>query len=74
MNIEQKECLFHVINIGADKAFESIKSELKDETQQVILTTYNADYHVEVIEMMIRFIKEKFRVIHLAMLYKTISK
>ena len=55
--------------IGADKAFYCIKSELQDVPYQVELTTCDADRHVEVIEGMIRFLKERIRVVCLQMPY-----
>ena len=66
--------VFNVTNIGIDKAFESIKSELEYKPYMVILTTCNVDCHVEVIERMIIFVKERICVVRLAMLSKTIPK
>lgn len=51
--------VFNAINIGTEKAFESIKSRVKDKPHQVTLTTRDTDRHVEVIERMIRFAREK---------------
>ena len=45
--------VINVVSIGADKAFDSIKSNLKDEPSKVILTMCDADWHTEVIERMI---------------------
>ena len=55
--------VFEVISISADKEFDSIKSILEDKPYQIALTTCNADQHVETIEGMIRFVKERIRVV-----------
>ena len=65
---------FEVISIGANIAFNSIKSVLKDKPYQISLTTCDADWHVEMIERMIRFVKERIQVVRLAMPYTTIPK
>ena len=67
-------CMFKVINISADKVFESIRSELEDKPYQVILTTCDTKNHIEVIERMIKFVKERIYVIQLAMPFKMIPK
>ena len=51
--------VFDFIGIGANEAFKSIKSELEDKPYQVALTTCDANRYVEVIERMIRFVKER---------------
>ena len=66
--------VFGVISIGANKAFNSVKSILKDKLYQIALTMCNAIWHIEVIERMIRFVKERIRVVWLAMTYTTIPK
>ena len=66
--------VFQVATIGADKAFDCIKSELQDVPYQVALTTCDANRHVEVIERMIRFLKERIRVVRLQMPYKRIPR
>ena len=53
------QSVFNVVTIGADKAFDAIKSELEDAPYNVSLTTCDADRHVEVVERMIRFVKKK---------------
>ena len=48
----QSRGVFEVINIGTDKAFDSIKSILKDKPYQVALTTCNGDQqHAMTIDM-----------------------
>ena len=64
--------VFNVTSIGTDKAFNSIKSELKDKPNQVTLTTYDANRHVERTERMIQFSKERIHAVQLD--YKTILK
>ena len=67
--------VFEVISIGADKVFDLIKSILKGKLYQIAsLITCNANQHVEVIEIMLRFVKERIRVVRLAMPYTTIPK
>ena len=66
--------VFNVVTIGADKAFDAVKSELEDAPYNVSLTTCDADRHVEVVERMIRFVKERIRTVCLAMPYKSIPK
>ena len=66
--------MFQVATIGADKAFDCIKSELQDGPYQVSLTTCDSNRHVEVIERMIRFLKEQVRVIHLQRPYKKVPR
>ena len=55
----QAHGIFNVVRIGADKAFDAIESKLKDEPYNVTLTTCDANQNVEVIEIMIRFVKER---------------
>lgn len=62
--------VFNVIFVGANKAFEFFKSELKDKPYQFTLTTCDTDWHVEVIEKMIRYVEERVRIVQLAMLTK----
>ena len=59
--------IFAVTTIGANKVFGSIRSKLQDNLYQITLITYNLDRHVEVIERMVRFVKEQIRVVHLDM-------
>ena len=66
--------VFDEISIGANKAFDSIKSILKDKLYQISLTTCDANQHVKVIERIIRFVTERIQVVRLAMLYTTIPK
>ena len=66
--------MLKVISVGDYKAFESIKSELKDKPYQVKLTMCDADWHVEVVERMIKFAKSRICVVQLVMLYKNITK
>ena len=66
----QARGIFDVIIIGADKAFDTIESKLKDEPYSVTLTTCDANCHVEYVERMIRFVKEQIRALRLAMPYK----
>ena len=61
--------VFEVISIGGDNAFDAIKSELKDEPYNVTLDTCDANRHVEVVERMIRFTKERIRAVRVAMPY-----
>ena len=66
--------IFEVVSIGADKAFDAIESELKDEPYKVTLTPCDANRHVEFVERMIRFVKERIHTVRVAMPYKTIPK
>ena len=66
--------VFNVVTIGADKAFDAVKSELEDAPYNVSLTTCDADRHVEVVERTIRFVKERIRTVLLGMPYKSIPK
>ena len=66
--------IFDVVSIGADKAFDAIEAELKNEPYNVTLTTCVADRHVEFVERMIRFVKERIRTVRVTMPYKTIPK
>lgn len=59
--------VFNVVIIGADRVFDPIKSELEDEPYKVKLKTYDANRHVEVIERMIRFVKEIIQVVRVVM-------
>ena len=61
--------VFEVISIGGDNAFDAIKSELKDEPYNVTLDTCDANRHVEVVERMICFTKERIRAVRVAMPY-----
>ena len=61
--------VFEVISIGGDNAFDAIKSELKNEPYNVTLDTCDANRHVEVVERMIRFTKERIRAVRVAMPY-----
>ena len=63
--------VFNVVTIGANKAFDAVKSELEDAPYNVSLTTCDADLYVEVVEWMIHFMKERIRTVCLAMPYKT---
>ena len=66
--------IFDVVSIGADKAFDAIESKLKDEPYNVTLTPCDTNCHVEFVERMIRFVKERIRTVRVAMPYKTIPK
>ena len=66
--------IFDVVSIGATKAFDLIESELKDEPYNVTLTTCDADCHVECVERIIQFVKERIKTVRIAMSYKTIPK
>jgi hypothetical protein len=66
--------VFTVVTIEADGAFESIKHELQDEPYSVILSTCDADRHVESVERQIRFLKERIRAVRLMMPYKKLPK
>ena len=66
--------IFYYISIGADKAFDAIESEIKNEQYNVTLTTFDADSHVECVERMIQFLKEQIHTIKVTMPYKTIPK
>ena len=59
--------VFNVVTIGANKAFNAVKSELEVAPYNVSLTTCDADRHVEVVERMIRFVKERIQTVRLAM-------
>ena len=63
--------IFDVVSIGVDKAFDAIESEIKDEPYNVTLTTCDADRHVEYVERMIRFVKERIRIVRVTMPYKS---
>ena len=63
-----------VVSIGGGKAFDAIESELKDEPYNVTLDTCDANCHVEVVERMIRFTKERIRAVRVAMPYKHLPK
>ena len=62
--------VFEVITIGGDNAFDPIKSELEDEPYNVTLDTCDANRHVEVVERMISFTKERIRAVRVAMPYE----
>jgi hypothetical protein len=66
--------VFTVVTIEADGAFESIKSELKDDPYLVTLSTCDADRHVKTVKRQIRFLKERIRAVRLMMPYKKIPK
>ena len=70
----QAQGIFDVISIGADKVFDPIGSELKDEPYKVTLTTCDADCHVEYVERMTWFMKERIQAVKYAMPYETIPK
>ena len=70
----QSQGIFDVISIGADKAFDSIKSILEDKLYQVALTTCDDNQYVEIIERTIGSVKERIQVVRLAMPYTTIPK
>ena len=57
--------VFHVTTIRADKVFKYSKFKLEDKLYPVTLTMCDADKHSEVIESMIRFVKEQIQVVHL---------
>ena len=42
------QCIFNVISIGVDIAYDSIKSELKDELHKVTLTIFDTNCYVKV--------------------------
>ena len=63
--------IFDVVSIGTDKAFDTIESEIKDEPYNVTLTTCDADHQVEYVERMIRFVKERIRIVRVTMPYKS---
>ena len=48
----------NVVGVGTDKAFESIKSEFENKPYQIALTTCDANRHVEVIKIIIGFVRE----------------
>jgi hypothetical protein len=66
--------VFTVVTIEADGAFESIKHELQDEPYSVILSTCDADRHVESVERQIRFLKERIRAVRMMMPYDKLPK
>ena len=47
------------MSISADKAFDAIESKIKDEPYNVALTTCDTNCHVEYVERMIHFVKER---------------
>lgn len=49
-------------------------SKLEEEPDKVNLTTCDADQHAEVIERMVRFVKERIQVVWVAMPHITIPK
>ena len=51
--------VFNIVSIRADKVFDSIKSKHKDELYNVTLTTCDTNHHVEIIERMNQFVKER---------------
>ena len=55
--------IFNIKTIGSDKACDVVKSELENDPHRITLTTCDANRHVEVIECMIRFFKERVRVV-----------
>ena len=63
--------VFNVISINADKAIDLIKSKLEDKLCRIALTTCDANQQLDVVERMIRFVKERIQVVRLAMLYTT---
>ena len=70
----QTRGIFDVISIGADKTFDTIESEIKDEPYNVTLTTCDDNQHVEYVERMIRFVKERIRTVRVVIPYKAIPK
>ena len=50
--------VFDVVSIGADKALDTVESEIKDKPYNVTLTTCDADRHVEFVKRIIRFVKK----------------
>ena len=66
--------IFNVISIGTNKVLELIKTEPEDKSYQVVLTTCDANRYVKVIEIMVKFVKERIRVVWLAMTYNIIPK
>ena len=66
--------IFNVTTINANKVFDSIKSNLKDELYQVILNMCNANTYVEVIEQMIKFLNEWIQVVRLGIPCKKVLK
>ena len=66
--------VFTVVTIEADGAFESIKHELQDEPYNMILSTCDADRHVETVERQIRFLKERIRAVRMMMPYSKLPK
>jgi hypothetical protein len=65
---------FKVITIEADGAFECIKHELQAKPYNTILSTCDADRHVESVERQIRFLKERIRAVRLMMPYTKLPK
>ena len=62
--------VFEVVSIGVDKAFDAVKSKIKNAPYNVSLTTCDADRHVELAKRTIRFVKERIRTVRLAIPYK----
>jgi hypothetical protein len=61
LRIYQSRHPLRVLTIEADGAFKAIRQELQDEPYQTVLSTCDADRHVETIERQIRFVKERIR-------------
>jgi hypothetical protein len=74
MQAYRSKGIFTVVTIEADGAFDCIKHDLQDKPYQVVLTTCDADRHVETVERQIRFLKERIRAVRLMMPYKKIPK
>ena len=74
MQTYKSRSVFTVATIEADGAFESIKHELQDDPYNVILSTCDADRHVETVERQIRFLKERIRAVRTMMPYKKLPK
>ena len=65
--------IFNVKTIGTNKAFDVIKSVQKDDPYKVALSTCDVGRHVVVVKRMIRFIKERIRVVRLDILTRIAS-
>lgn len=70
----QSRNVVEVISIGVDKSFDAVKYILKDKPYQISLATCNVNQHSKTIERTIRFVKERIRVVRLAMPYTIIPK
>jgi hypothetical protein len=74
MQTYESRSAFKDFIIEVDGAFECIKHELQAKPYNIILSTCDADRHVESVERQIRFLKERIRAVRLMMPYNKLPK